>query len=61
MLINAGIKKVVYKGDYPHDLGREMLEEGGIELVNFGGYIAGMDSPQQTLWSDDEPESSGGC
>jgi len=50
MLINAGIKKAVYKGDYPHDMGKEMFEEAGVELVNFDGYIAGMDSGQPGLW-----------
>jgi len=33
MLINAGIKRVIYAGDYPDDLGRALLEEAGVELV----------------------------
>jgi len=32
MLINAGIKKVIFQGEYPDPLAREMLEEAGIEL-----------------------------
>ena len=33
MLINAGIGRVVYKGDYPDDMSKAMLEEANIELV----------------------------
>ena len=33
MLINAGIVRVVYKGDYPDDMSKAMLEEANIELV----------------------------
>ncbi|MEY8321774.1 dCMP deaminase family protein [Lachnospiraceae bacterium 46-61] len=33
MLINAGIVRVVYKGDYPDDMSKVMLEEAGIDLV----------------------------
>ncbi|MBU5676588.1 cytidine/deoxycytidylate deaminase family protein [Alkaliphilus sp. MSJ-5] len=32
MVINAGISKLVFKGDYPDELSWEMLEESGIEL-----------------------------
>jgi len=32
MLINAGIKRIVYKGDYPDDLSIEMLREAGVKL-----------------------------
>ncbi len=32
MLINAGIKRVVFLGDYPDDLSLEMLKEGKITL-----------------------------
>ena len=37
MAINAGIKRIVYKGEYPDELSRELLEEAGIEVVNFKG------------------------
>jgi len=36
MLINAGVERVVYEGDYPDELAREMLDQAGIELVRFG-------------------------
>jgi len=36
MLINAGIKKVIFQGKYPDFLAREMLEEAGIELIKTG-------------------------
>ena len=32
MLINAGIKKIIFQGEYPDPLAREMLKEAGIEL-----------------------------
>ena len=35
MCINAGIEKIVYLGDYPDELSSEILEEAGIEVVNF--------------------------
>ncbi len=33
MIINAGIKKIFFKEDYPDSLGREMLTEAKIELI----------------------------
>lgn len=35
MCINAGINRIIYKGDYPDDMSNEMLEEAGIEMINF--------------------------
>lgn len=35
LMINAGIKKVVFRGNYPDELAISMLNESGIELVNF--------------------------
>jgi len=32
MVINAGISKLVFKGDYPDELSWQMLKESGIEL-----------------------------
>ena len=32
MIINAGIKRIVYKGDYPDELSLEMLKEAGVKL-----------------------------
>jgi len=42
MLINAGIKKIVYKGEYPDMLALKLLEEAGIELIQF----AAIDKPK---------------
>jgi dCMP deaminase len=36
MLINAGIKEIVYKNPYPDELAMELLEESGIRLRIFG-------------------------
>ncbi|SHI59557.1 dCMP deaminase [Geosporobacter subterraneus DSM 17957] len=33
MAINAGIKKIIFKGTYPDALSMAMLEEAGMELV----------------------------
>jgi dCMP deaminase len=35
MLINAGIVRIVYKGDYPDELATSLLAEAGIEMVRF--------------------------
>lgn len=35
MAINAGIKKIVYRGQYPDGLSLEILNEAGVELVVF--------------------------
>ena len=35
MLINANVKRIVFAGDYPDGLAREMLEEAGIKLVQW--------------------------
>ncbi|MGV8145822.1 MAG: deoxycytidylate deaminase [Alkaliphilus sp.] len=32
MLINAQIKRIVFKGDYPDELSRELLNEAGVEM-----------------------------
>ncbi len=32
MIINAGVKKVVFEGEYPDELALEFLEESGVEL-----------------------------
>jgi dCMP deaminase len=33
MLINAGVKRICYQGDYPDRLALEMLAQAGVELV----------------------------
>lgn len=35
MLINAGIKKITFRGDYPDRMAMELLSEAGVELVKF--------------------------
>lgn len=35
LCINAGIKRIVYSKSYPDKLSLEMLNEAGIELVDF--------------------------
>ena len=35
MIINAGIKKIVFKGDYPDELSLQMLKEAGVRVVKF--------------------------
>ncbi len=37
MLINAGIRRVIYLSGYPDELGREMLEEARVETTQFSG------------------------
>jgi dCMP deaminase len=36
MIINAGIERVVYEGQYPDELAVSFLEQAGVELVHFG-------------------------
>jgi dCMP deaminase len=33
MAINAGIEKIVYRGEYPDDLSMELLREAGVRVV----------------------------
>ena len=33
MIINAGIKRVIYEGDYPDDFALEIFREAGIDLL----------------------------
>ncbi|QEK13233.1 cytidine deaminase [Crassaminicella thermophila] len=35
MAINAGIKKIIFKGTYPDELSMNILKEAGIELIQF--------------------------
>jgi dCMP deaminase len=35
MIINAGIVRVVYEGDYPDDFSREMIEQAEIDLTRY--------------------------
>lgn len=33
MLINAGILRIVHRGEYPDEMARGMLEEAGVEII----------------------------
>lgn len=35
MIINAGIKKIIYTGDYPDELATQLLKEASVKLVRF--------------------------
>ncbi|MBN2558534.1 MAG: cytidine/deoxycytidylate deaminase family protein [Clostridia bacterium] len=35
LIINAGIKKLVFRGSYPDELSMSLLTEAGIELMNY--------------------------
>ncbi len=39
MIVNAGIVRVVYEGEYPDRLALEVLEEAQVKLERFGGEI----------------------
>ena len=36
MLINAGVERVVFLGQYPDEMARDMLEEAGVEMLPWG-------------------------
>jgi dCMP deaminase len=54
MIINAGIVKVVYTGDYPDELSMELLREAKIELVRVSDGEDGDEAPA----SSQEPMSA---
>ena len=35
MIINSGIKRIVYKGGYPDEFSMQLLRESGVEIVKF--------------------------
>lgn len=35
MIINAGLKRVIYAGEYPDQLARDFLAQAGVELTRF--------------------------
>lgn len=39
MLINAGVKEIIYGGEYPDDLARQMIEESHLKIRQFHGRI----------------------
>jgi len=36
MIINSGVRRIVFASGYPDELSRAMLDEAGVELVRFG-------------------------
>ncbi|MBC7189998.1 threonylcarbamoyl-AMP synthase [Candidatus Aerophobetes bacterium] len=36
MLINAGIKKIIFKGEYPDSLAQNILKEANVKLIKYG-------------------------
>ncbi len=38
MLINAGVKRIVYKESYPDELGADMLSEAGVSLERYEAH-----------------------
>jgi len=48
MLINAGVRRIVYEGDYADDLSLELLQQAGVELVRMSvpdGQESGKKQP----------------
>jgi len=39
MLINAGVKKIIYKEGYPDTFAKEILEEAGVQVVRFDDLL----------------------
>ena len=42
MIVNAGIRKVVYAGDYPDPGAVRLLREAGVELVQYTGPLQAL-------------------
>jgi len=43
MAINAGIRQIIYSGDYPDELAAQMIKESGIDLIR----VQSSDQPQK--------------
>ena len=39
MLINAGVKEIIYKDGYPDEFAKEILEEAGVKVVKFDELV----------------------
>ncbi|HBR01958.1 MAG TPA: cytidine deaminase [Ruminiclostridium sp.] len=37
LAINAGISKIIFKGDYPDELSMELLQEAGVRVIKYEG------------------------
>jgi dCMP deaminase len=40
MMINAGIKKIIFKGDYPDELAMSLLREAEIRVIKFNPSLS---------------------
>jgi dCMP deaminase len=50
MIINAGIQRVVYAGQYPDSIAQSFLEDAGVELTKM---YPSPDRPRQTTGTDE--------
>ena len=48
MVINAGIKRVVYEGGYPDELAAEMIREAGVQVEKFAGETGAVREVRET-------------
>jgi dCMP deaminase len=39
MIINAGISKVIYEGDYPDDFSVELFKDAEVELIRYTANV----------------------
>jgi dCMP deaminase len=46
MLINAGVKEIIYSGDYPDDLAKKMLNESRINIKIFNKETSPYKQPE---------------
>ncbi len=44
MIVNAGIRRVVYAGEYPDPAAARLLQEAGVELVQYTGPVEALAS-----------------
>ncbi len=42
MLINAGVKKIIYKEGYPDTFAKDILKEAGVEVIQFDNLTRGQ-------------------
>ena len=35
LCINAGIRKIIFRGDYPDELSMELLQEAGVRVLKY--------------------------
>jgi dCMP deaminase len=53
MLINAGIEEIVFDGEFPDELSRELLKEAGIFTHKFKRKTPTMKKPQERKSPDE--------